>query len=172
MDAEVVVVGSELLLGQVVDTNSAVIARHFAAIGLNLFFKTTVGDNLGRVTKLALADLGTAGGAAERLAPVLGDRFAGGCVLSRREDAGRLGLDLALTDDPAEAAARWAGVSVAASACLAPLPGSAPPLVRAAVAVTIDGRTGGRDYRRAATGRRCACGLRRCSSTRSDGPCR
>ena len=50
MEAEVVAVGSELLLGQIVDTNSAVIARHFASIGLNLFYKTTVGDNLGRVT--------------------------------------------------------------------------------------------------------------------------
>jgi nicotinamide-nucleotide amidase len=49
MQAEVVAVGSELLLGQIVDTNSAVIARHLAAIGLNLFYKTTVGDNLGRV---------------------------------------------------------------------------------------------------------------------------
>jgi nicotinamide-nucleotide amidase len=48
--AEIVVVGSELLLGQIVDTNSALIARHLAGIGLDLFFKTTVGDNLGRVT--------------------------------------------------------------------------------------------------------------------------
>jgi len=50
MQAEVLAVGSELLLGQIVDTNSAVIARHLAAIGLNLFYKTTVGDNLPRVT--------------------------------------------------------------------------------------------------------------------------
>lgn len=50
MEAEVIAVGSEFLLGQIVDTNSAVIARHFASIGLNLFYKTTVGDNLGRVT--------------------------------------------------------------------------------------------------------------------------
>ncbi|HEY3068587.1 MAG TPA: CinA family nicotinamide mononucleotide deamidase-related protein [Methylomirabilota bacterium] len=50
MQAEVVAVGSELLLGQIVDTNSAVIARHLASIGLNLFYKTTVGDNLARVT--------------------------------------------------------------------------------------------------------------------------
>ncbi|HEV8614707.1 MAG TPA: CinA family nicotinamide mononucleotide deamidase-related protein [Methylomirabilota bacterium] len=48
MEAEVIAVGSELLLGQIVDTNSAVIARQFAGIGLNLFYKTTVGDNLGR----------------------------------------------------------------------------------------------------------------------------
>jgi len=50
--AEVVAIGSELLLGQIVDTNSAVIARHFAGMGLNLFYKTTVGDNLGRVTEV------------------------------------------------------------------------------------------------------------------------
>lgn len=50
-------VGSELLLGQIVDTNSAVIARHFAGIGLDLFFKTTVGDNLGRLTATLRAAL-------------------------------------------------------------------------------------------------------------------
>ena len=49
MQAEVLAVGSELLPGQIVDTNSAVIARHLAAIGLNLFHKTTVGDNLPRI---------------------------------------------------------------------------------------------------------------------------
>jgi nicotinamide-nucleotide amidase len=50
LQAEIIAVGSELLLGQIVDTNSAVIARHFAAIGIDLFYKTTVGDNLGRLT--------------------------------------------------------------------------------------------------------------------------
>lgn len=50
MEAEVIAVGSELLLGQIVDTNSALIARQFAAIGLDLFRKTTVGDNLARLT--------------------------------------------------------------------------------------------------------------------------
>jgi nicotinamide-nucleotide amidase len=50
VQAEVVAIGSELLLGQIVDTNSAVIARHFTSIGLDLFYKTTVGDNLARTT--------------------------------------------------------------------------------------------------------------------------
>jgi nicotinamide-nucleotide amidase len=50
VQAEVIAVGSELLLGQIIDTNSAVIARHFTSIGLNLFYKTTVGDNLARTT--------------------------------------------------------------------------------------------------------------------------
>jgi molybdopterin-biosynthesis enzyme MoeA-like protein len=49
MQAEVVVVGSELLLRLIIDTDPAVIARHLAGIGLNLFHKTTAGDNLGRV---------------------------------------------------------------------------------------------------------------------------
>jgi nicotinamide-nucleotide amidase len=48
LEAEVIAGGSELLLGQIVDINSALIARQFAGIGLNLFYKTTVGDNLGR----------------------------------------------------------------------------------------------------------------------------
>ncbi|MBI2554280.1 MAG: CinA family nicotinamide mononucleotide deamidase-related protein [Candidatus Rokubacteria bacterium] len=50
MQAEIVSVGSELLLGQIVDTNSAVIGRHLATIGLDLYYKTTVGDNLNRLT--------------------------------------------------------------------------------------------------------------------------
>jgi nicotinamide-nucleotide amidase len=45
MQAEVITSGSELLLGQLVDTNSAFIARTLRSIGLNLFYKTTVGDN-------------------------------------------------------------------------------------------------------------------------------
>ena len=49
MRAEIVSVGSELLLGQIVDTNAAHIARQLAVLGLDLFHKTTVGDNLGRV---------------------------------------------------------------------------------------------------------------------------
>ena len=52
MRAEIVTVGSELLLGQIVDSNSAFIARQLAAIGLDLHFKTTVGDNLGRLTEV------------------------------------------------------------------------------------------------------------------------
>ncbi len=49
MRAEVVTIGSELLLGQILDSNAAFIARQLAAIGLDLHFKTTVGDNLGRL---------------------------------------------------------------------------------------------------------------------------
>jgi nicotinamide-nucleotide amidase len=58
MRAEIVSVGSELLLGQIVDTNAAFVARHLAALGLDLFHKTTVGDNLGRVAAAVKTALG------------------------------------------------------------------------------------------------------------------
>jgi nicotinamide-nucleotide amidase len=50
MKAEIIAVGTELLLGQIVDTNSAHIAQQLTTIGLDLHFKSTVGDNLGRIT--------------------------------------------------------------------------------------------------------------------------
>jgi nicotinamide-nucleotide amidase len=52
MHAEVITSGSELLLGQLVDTNSAFIARTLRSIGLNLFYKTTVGDNEERMVEV------------------------------------------------------------------------------------------------------------------------
>jgi len=50
MMAEILSVGTELLLGQVVDTNAAYIARRLAELGVTLYRKTTVGDNLARVS--------------------------------------------------------------------------------------------------------------------------
>ena len=49
MHAEIIATGSELLLGEVVDTNSTYIARQLRDIGLNLYFKTVVGDNEARM---------------------------------------------------------------------------------------------------------------------------
>ncbi len=51
MHAEIVATGSELLLGEVVDTNSTYIARKLREIGLNLYFKTVVGDNEQRMAE-------------------------------------------------------------------------------------------------------------------------
>ncbi len=45
MNAEIIAIGTELLLGEIVDTNSAYIARALRDIGLDMFFQTTVGDN-------------------------------------------------------------------------------------------------------------------------------
>jgi nicotinamide-nucleotide amidase len=46
---EVVAVGTELLLGQIVDTNSAWIGEHLALIGIDSHFQTKVGDNQSRI---------------------------------------------------------------------------------------------------------------------------
>ncbi len=46
---EIVAVGTELLLGQIVDTNSAYISEQLAASGLDCHFQTSVGDNLARI---------------------------------------------------------------------------------------------------------------------------
>ena len=52
MNAEIVSIGSELLLGQIVDTNASWIAQRLAESGVNLFYKTTVGDNLNRMVDI------------------------------------------------------------------------------------------------------------------------
>ena len=52
MNAELVSIGSELLLGQIVDTNASWMAQRLAENGVNLFYKTTVGDNFDRMTAI------------------------------------------------------------------------------------------------------------------------
>jgi nicotinamide-nucleotide amidase len=47
--AEILAVGTELLLGQVVDTNSAWIGEQLALSGIDCHFQTKVGDNLDRI---------------------------------------------------------------------------------------------------------------------------
>src|SRR2546426_8526068 len=49
MRAEIISVGTELLLGQIVDTNAAYMAQRLAEIGIDVHFKQTVGDNATRV---------------------------------------------------------------------------------------------------------------------------
>ena len=51
MRCEVVAVGTELLLGQIVDTNSAWIGERLARAGVDSHFQTRVGDNLARVVQ-------------------------------------------------------------------------------------------------------------------------
>jgi nicotinamide-nucleotide amidase len=51
-NAEIVAIGSELLLGQIVDTNSAWMAQRLTALGVNLYFKSVVGDNPGRMKEV------------------------------------------------------------------------------------------------------------------------
>ena len=65
--AEIMSVGTELLFGEIVDSNAAFLARELVARGVTLQRKSVLGDNLGRVTdaiRLALsrADLVILGG--------------------------------------------------------------------------------------------------------------
>lgn len=59
MRAEIVSVGTELLLGQIVDTNAAKLGQELCALGIAVYRRTTVGDNHDRLLialKAALAE--------------------------------------------------------------------------------------------------------------------
>lgn len=49
MVAEILSIGTELLLGQIVDSNAAYLGRTLASLGIDLYYKSTVGDNEGRI---------------------------------------------------------------------------------------------------------------------------
>lgn len=49
MNAEIICIGSELLLGETLDTNSAYISKKLAELGIDCNFHTSVGDNFSRV---------------------------------------------------------------------------------------------------------------------------
>ncbi len=51
MTAEILCVGTELLLGDIVNTNAAYIARELARIGIDLYHQTVVGDNPERLKR-------------------------------------------------------------------------------------------------------------------------
>ena len=52
MNAEIITTGTELLLGEITDTNAPFIARQLRSIGVNLYYKTTVGDNRERLAQV------------------------------------------------------------------------------------------------------------------------
>lgn len=49
MNAEIISVGTELLLGQTINTDASFVARALSNVGINLLFSSTVGDNTGRL---------------------------------------------------------------------------------------------------------------------------
>ena len=58
MRAEIISVGTELLLGQIVDTNAAYLASKLPDLGISAYYRMTVGDNpkrLAEVIRLALS---------------------------------------------------------------------------------------------------------------------
>jgi nicotinamide-nucleotide amidase len=51
MNAEILSIGTEILLGEITDTNATWIARQLRDIGVNVFYVTAIGDNEGRITE-------------------------------------------------------------------------------------------------------------------------
>lgn len=49
MRAEIIAVGTELLLGQIVNTNAQYLSEQLAELGVNVYFQTVVGDNDARI---------------------------------------------------------------------------------------------------------------------------
>ena len=49
MKAEIICIGTELLVGDIVNTNSQYISKKLTDIGIDLYYQTTVGDNFERV---------------------------------------------------------------------------------------------------------------------------
>jgi len=57
MNAEIIAVGSELLLGQIVNTNARFLSENLAGLGINVFYHTVVGDNPDRLkTAIEIAE--------------------------------------------------------------------------------------------------------------------
>ena len=50
--AEIITIGTEILLGEIVDTNSAFLARHLRDLNVDVFRTSTVGDNTERIAKI------------------------------------------------------------------------------------------------------------------------
>ena len=57
MRCEIVAVGTEILLGQIIDTNSAWIAERLAEAGVDCHFQTVVGDNPERMSEVLASAL-------------------------------------------------------------------------------------------------------------------
>ncbi|MFN4180124.1 MAG: competence/damage-inducible protein A [Armatimonadota bacterium] len=49
MTAEIISVGTELLLGQIIDTNAVYLSQQLAKLGIDLYRRSTVGDNRQRI---------------------------------------------------------------------------------------------------------------------------
>lgn len=97
MIVELVTTGSELLLGQIVNTNAAYMAKRLNALGFDVVYQTTVGDNRARMREalehaLTRADLViTSGG----LGPTRGD-------ITKEVSAEVFGRELSLDEACAE----------------------------------------------------------------------
>ena len=49
MNAEIIAVGTELLMGQITNTNAQYLSSRLADLGINVYYHSVVGDNPGRL---------------------------------------------------------------------------------------------------------------------------
>ena len=94
MRCDVLAVGTELLLGQIIDSNSAWIGEQLAAHGIDSLVQVKVGDNIGRITAMLrrMLDDSDAVIMCGGLGPTHDD-------LTRDAIAAVMGVDLVLDDD-------------------------------------------------------------------------
>ena len=52
MRAEIISIGTELLLGEIVDTNAQYLSARLPALGIDLYYVSQTGDNLDRLTEV------------------------------------------------------------------------------------------------------------------------
>jgi nicotinamide-nucleotide amidase len=136
---EIVAVGTELLLGQIVDTNSAWLGERLALAGIDHLFTTTVGDNHERIESVlrTALDRSDAVIVCGGLGPTQDD-------ITRDVVARVMGVELELDDEVAARITemfasrgrrmpasnlRQAEVPVGATAIADPQPGTAPGLI-------------------------------------------
>ena len=48
MKAEIISIGTEILLGDILDSNANYIAQRLPGLGIDLYYTSQIGDNLGR----------------------------------------------------------------------------------------------------------------------------
>jgi competence/damage-inducible protein CinA-like protein len=58
--AEIITIGTEILLGEIVDTNTRYIARNFRGLGIDLYRTITIGDNVERIAEVIRASMSRA----------------------------------------------------------------------------------------------------------------
>jgi len=114
MRAEIISIGTELLLGEITDTNAPFLAAELPALGIDLHWISQVGDNQARLVKVLkrawqrsdlILTTGGLGPTAdditrEAIAEVLGEKLKSVPALERelREFFARLGRDMPLTN--------------------------------------------------------------------------
>ncbi|MDF1498895.1 MAG: CinA family nicotinamide mononucleotide deamidase-related protein [Anaerolineales bacterium] len=94
MEAEIITIGTEILLGEIVDTNTRTLARRLRDIGVDIFLTSTVGDNPRRIADAVRASASradlviTTGG----LGPTIDDA-------TREGIADAMGIELVFSED-------------------------------------------------------------------------